>query len=93
MENEYSDWDEEHAFYGDERILADGYAPESEEALQAPKAPRYEGLRYMCRYVAEKPQIAKIKVQSAYDVYLRRGFVEISKEEFDSLVKVVKGTV
>jgi hypothetical protein len=64
---------------------------ESEDAPQAPKLRRYEGLRYMCCYVAEKPQIAKIKVQSAYDVYLRRGFVEISKEEFDSLVKIVRG--
>jgi hypothetical protein len=55
------------------------------------KGARYEGLRYMCRYVAEKPQIAVIKVQSAYDVYTRRGFVEIDKTEFDRLVKVVKG--
>jgi hypothetical protein len=91
MENEYSDWDEEHAFYGDERILAEGYAPDSEEALEAPKLRRYEGLRYMCRWVAGKPQIAKIKVQSAYDVYKRRGFEEVTREEFDSLVKIVKG--
>ena len=34
---------------------------------------------------------AQQKDYSAYDVYTRRGFVEIDKTEFDRLVKVVKG--
>jgi hypothetical protein len=76
------DFDEESFWNGDQ---------EKQEALEAPKAPRYEGLCYMVAYRGAKTLLARVKGKRIVEIYKRRKFVEIEKTEFDRLVKIVKG--
>lgn len=62
----------------------------SEEALDAAKETVKKGLRYMCREGVQKTLIARVVGQEIVKIYERRGFVEIEKEEFNRLVKVLK---
>jgi hypothetical protein len=90
MTEQYEEW-EESPFYGDEKLLANGYTPDSEEALEAPKERSKWRIHYMARHVGGKPQILQLAGKKYMDVYTRRGFVEIDRAEYDRLVKVVKG--
>lgn len=63
-----------------------------EEALQVPKERSKWRIHYMARFVNGKPQILQLAGKKYMEIYERRGYEEVSREEFDRLVKIVKGT-
>jgi hypothetical protein len=66
---------------------------ENEDALLVAKEPAKGRMRYMARYGAAKTLICQIKGQRIVEIYERRGFVEIGKEEYRSLAASMKEKV
>lgn len=70
--------------------LKQDMAIETEESLNTPKERSKWRIHYMARFVGGKPQILQLAGKKYMEIYERRGFAEVSKEQFDQLVEIVK---
>lgn len=57
---------------------------------ERPKEERERRLRYLAKHGPVKAQICQVYGQRIVEIYLSRGFHEISEEEFNELVRQIK---
>jgi hypothetical protein len=62
------------------------------EALDRPKEPTGIGLRYVAYYGGKKPVFVQVKGERIAEIYMRRGFVEIDRAEFNRLVQEMRAS-
>jgi hypothetical protein len=60
------------------------------EALDRPKEPSKMRLRYLAHYGGKKPVFLQAKGERIAEIYMRRGFVEIDRAEFNRLVQEMR---
>lgn len=65
----------------------------SEDARLVPLERSKWRMYYMARYSGAKPQIVQLAGKKYLEIYVGRGFEEITREEFKRLVPIVKQAV